>query len=230
MIFTLKKVLIALAVLLAVLFALYALTARDVIVVGARSECDGECVRYESVCTNWEWSWKKWDWVCRHWENQCAEWACPVEPTPEPTVEPTPEPTIEPEPTVQPTPAPTGEPAPGKPEGCTQNCGVPACTDTAPEPVVNPHVYRKGDVALVKWYPKQGDKVNIYWRLNSVGEWQHSIAGSPNDGYEEITGLGNLDWTFGVQSVQGCATDGVISASIISEIIDGAGNHWTLFR
>lgn len=132
---------------------------------------------------------------------------------------------------ITPTPAPTTTPQePSKPEGCTHDCGVPACTDTIPEAIVNPHVYRRGDIALVKWYPKQGDKVNIYWRLNSVSEWQHALSNSPNDGYEEVKGLGSYDWTFGVQSVNGCAADGIVNASTISEVVDGATSGWVLFR
>jgi hypothetical protein len=134
------------------------------------------------------------------------------------------------EPTPTPTPIPEQPKEESKPEGCTHDCGVPACTDSVPEPVVNPHVYRLNGTAIVKWYPKQGDKVNIYWRENSSSEWQHALSNSPNDGYEEIKGLTNLDWTFGVQAVNGCATDGIVNASTISEVVDGATTGWVLFR
>lgn len=148
------------------------------------------------------------------------------EPTPEPTPEVTPE--VTPEPTPEVTPEPSQPES--KPEGCTQNCGVPACTDSVPEPAVNPHIYRSGDTALVKWYPKQGDKVNIYWRLNTSNNWEHAISNSPNDGYEEINGLGSSDWTFGVQTVNGCASDGIVNASNITQIVDGNTHTWVLFR
>jgi hypothetical protein len=157
-------------------------------------------------------------------EDKCKKdekiWVCdcPPEPTPTPEVTPTPTPEVK----IQTTES--------KPEGCTSNCGVPACTDQVPEPVVNPHIYRQGDTALVKWYPKQGDKVNIYWKLNGASDWQHALANSPNDGYEEIKGLGNQDWTFGLQSVAGCAADGIVNASVISEVIDGNTSSWVLFR
>lgn len=129
-----------------------------------------------------------------------------------------------------PTPTPISNPkSESKPEGCTTNCGVPACTDQIPEAVVNPHVYRNGDSAIVKWYPKEGNRVNIYYRLNSSSEWQHSVQ-VDNIGYFEIHSLGSEDWTFGLQSVNGCSADGIVNASIISEVIDGNSNRWILFR
>jgi hypothetical protein len=116
------------------------------------------------------------------------------------------------------------------PVGCTQNCGVPACTDTVPKEVANPHVYRNGDCAIVKWMPTEGDKANIYWKENSSGDWQHSLIGIENTGYREVCGLSTLDYTFGVQSVNGCAADGIVNASNLSVIVDGATSDWILFR
>jgi hypothetical protein len=136
-------------------------------------------------------------------------------------------------PVVTPTPTPvpvTVVTTESKPEGCASNCGVPACTDQVPEAVVNPHVYRNGDCALVKWWPKQGDKANIYWRENSSSGWQHALANISNTGYREICGLETQSFTFGVQSVNGCAADGIINASVISEIVDGNTSSWVLFR
>lgn len=180
----------------------------------------GECEEYpnDDWCGEYKYGYCKENYSCRYEDlpNGLAKlenpnWVCdcPVEPTPTPTPQPQ---------------------EPSKPEGCTHDCGVPACTDTVPEAIVNPHVYRQNGTALVKWYPKQGDKVNIYWRLNSASEWQHAISNSPNDGYEEINGLNGYDWTFGVQSVNGCAADGIVNASTISEVVDGATTGWVLFR
>lgn len=132
-----------------------------------------------------------------------------------------------------PDPPPT-EPPPSistqsAPSGCTQNCGVPACTDQTPQPVTNPHVYRNGDCAIVKYWPSS-DKVNLYWKQNSSGDWQYSLANQPATGNHTICALGSMDVTFGVQSVSGCAADGVVNASTISQIVDGPTSAWTLFR
>jgi hypothetical protein len=130
---------------------------------------------------------------------------------------------------VEPTPTTTPAPQePSKPEGCTQNCGVPACTDTTPQPVTNPHIYRNGSCAIVKYWPSS-DKVNIYWKEVSAGDWQHALANQPATGSHEICALSG-DVTFGVQSVSGCAADGIVNASNISEIVDGNTSQWVLFR
>jgi hypothetical protein len=40
-----------------------------------------------------------------------------------------------------------------------------------------------------------------------------------------------MDITFGVQSRSGCASDGIVDASIIKSVVDGAkGNHWKLYK
>jgi hypothetical protein len=164
------------------------------------------------------------DWVCPT-EDKCKKdekvWSCecPPEPTPTPTPEVTPTPTDAPKASTQSAP----------PSGCTENCGVPACTDTTPQPVTNPHIYRNGDCAIVKYWPSS-DKVNIYWRLNSSSGWEHSLANQPATGNHDICGLNNYDYTFGVQSVSGCAADGIVNASNISEIVDGVSDTWVLFR
>jgi hypothetical protein len=156
--------------------------------------------------------------VCPNDEKRCKKdekvWECNC---PEPTPEVTPE--VTPVPVVQES-APQG-PGPS---------GPPACTDSKPKEVANPHVYRKGDCAIVKWYPTEGDKANIYYKQNSSEGWQYSVVGVPNTGYREICGLGKMDITFGVQSVNGCAADGIVNASNLSTVVDGSGNHWTLFR
>lgn len=144
------------------------------------------------------------------------EWVCKDTCEPEITPTPTPEPTVTPK-------------EPEKPTGCVENCGVPACTDTVPAEVVNPHIYRQGDVALVKWYPKEGNKVNIYYKENSASDWQHSVQ-VDNTGYFEVKGLGTQDITFGLQSVNGCAADGVVTASNLSVIVDGNTSRWVLFK
>jgi len=161
--------------------------------------------------------------VCPDDKEKCKkdekvwECNCPVEPTPTPEVTPTPEPTNPP------------KQEESKPEGCTSNCDISVCTDTTPQPVTNPHIYRSGDCAIVKYWPSS-DKVNIYWRLNSSSEWEHSLANQPATGNHEVCGLNGYDYTFGVQSVSGCTADGVVNASNISEVVDGATSKWILFR
>lgn len=167
----------------------------------------------DDVCGEYKVGFCREEFSCEYIDD---EWGCecPVDPTPSPTPEITPIPTNPPE---------------SKPEGCTHDCGIPACTDQIPEAVVNPHVYRNGDSAIVKWYPKDGNRVNIYYRLNSVSEWQHSVQ-VENSGSFEVKGLGSEDWTFGLQSVNGCSADGIVNASIISEVVDGVSSRWILFR
>lgn len=155
-------------------------------------------------------------------EDKCKKdekiWVCdcPIEPTPTPTPEVTPVPTE----------APKQEES--KPTGCTENCGVPACTDSVPKPPDNPNVYRNGDTAIVRWWNTEGDKANIYYKHPDAGGWEHSVQ-VPNTGSAEVKSLGTDDWTFAVQQVNGCAAGGLVSA-ISPEIVDGATSGWVLFR
>ena len=169
--------------------------------------------------------------------------------TPTPTVTPTSTPipsvTLTPTPTpfeeecdgkceeVTPTPTPEVTPEPV----CTGNCGTPPtfagsstnapqCGSTAPQSVENPHVYRKGDVAVVKWYPKDGNMVHIYYKQVASPDWQYSVT-VPNTGYYEIKGLGTLDISFAVQAVNDCSG----GTSVMSKVIvDGPTEGWVLFR
>lgn len=153
-----------------------------------------------------------------------------LEPTP--TVDPCEEEKCEPTPTVEPTP--TAEPTPAP---CTENCGnpptfagssteAPQCTQKAPEAAVNPHVYRNGDVAIVKWWNTEGNKANIYYKQVSSPDWQYSVT-VPNTGYAEIKGLGTLDISFAVQQVNDCSG----GVSVIGKVIvDGVSDNWVLFR
>lgn len=92
----------------------------------------------------------------------------------------------------------------------------------APE---NPHVYRQGDVAEVKWIPTAGDKVHIYYKVNGADGWQFSTTRS-NTGSEFIEGLGSLDISFAIQQENG---DRCVSP-ITPTIVDGATDGWVLFR
>lgn len=158
---------------------------------------------------------------------------CPT-PTPSPTVTPSPTPTVTPGPTPtasasatpQPTPTPTPEVHTG--EGFvppTQSHEPSQCQDKdttrLPE---NLHVYRKGDQAIVKYWPTEGDKVHVYYKQNDSPSWQYSIT-TQNTGYVLIEGLGDKDITFAVQQVIGCG-----GGPLTNAIIDGPTQQWVLFR
>ena len=120
---------------------------------------------------------------------------------------------------------------------CTQNCGTPPtfagssteapqCGEKAPAAAVNPHVYRKGDVAIVRWWNTEGNQAHIYYKQVNAADWQYSIT-TANTGYAEIHGLGTMDISFAVQQVNGCSG----GVSVISPVIvDGATDGWVLFR
>jgi len=75
----------------------------------------------------------------------------------------------------------------------------------------------------VQWQPTQGDRANIYYYENQNPDNAHAVRDTENDGYVEVNGLSNLDWTFEIQQSQGCAGGERVT------IVDGAG-HWVLFR
>lgn len=152
-------------------------------------------------------------------DSTCEEnWDCQPEETPTPT------------PTVTPTPTPESTPDPwdcSKDHSCKQEITTPVCTDSRPASLpANPHVYRKGPDAIIKWFPTAGDKVNIYYKVVGSPTWQFSLADQPNNGYVQIHDLDSLDITFGIQQEQGCAGGDIIGATIV----DGATQGWTLFR
>jgi hypothetical protein len=138
---------------------------------------------------------------------------CPT-PTPEATPEATPTATI-----------------------CRENCGSPPtfagssteppqCGQASPPAVVNPHVYRNGDQAVIKWWPEGGNKVHIFYKQVSSPDWQYSVT-ADNTGYFVINGLDSLDISFAVQAVNDCSG----GVSVLSKVIvDGAGSGWVLYR
>lgn len=163
---------------------------------------------------------------------------------PEPTVTPSPSPTptetpeespnpcdgeillktLEVDPCATPTPEPTSEPE-STPSGfiALTPAGAPVC-DGVPfvKLPANVHVYRNGASAEVKWVPTQGSEAHIYYFQNQNPSNAHALRDIANDGQETINLLGNLDWTFGVQQKDGCATSGTVY------IVDG--NEPQLFR
>lgn len=153
----------------------------------------------------------------------------PTPPTPEPTIEPSPEPTSTPE------PSPTPEIVIDNPP-CGIECQqvIPPqsqpvshlCTETdVVKHPANVHVFRRGDQAVVRWYPTEGRNANIYYRQNSSLDWQYSVIGIENNGSFLISGLGNMDITFAVQQVNSCS-GGPLSPAVI----DGPSASWVLFR
>lgn len=92
---------------------------------------------------------------------------------------------------------------------------APQCSAVAPtKEAANPHVYRNGDTAVVKWFPSEGSHAHIYYKEGSSSQWQHAVRDIANSGYFEINGLGSKDWDFAVQQANDCAA-GPISPVII---------------
>ena len=184
------------------------------------------------------------------WRSSCNSgqgWhngGCPAPTsTPIPTKKPTSTPTCTPKPTTTPEPTPTDEPEPTpevtpEPVQCTENCGsaptfaassteAPKCgVGDVSQAVVNPHVYRKGDVAIVRWWNTAGDKAIIYYKQVNSADWQYSLI-TPNTGSAEIKGLGTMDISFAVMQVDSCSGGVSVNAKTI---VDGNTDGWVLFR
>lgn len=155
--------------------------------------------------------------------------ACPTEtptPTPTTTPEPTDEPTSTPEPTKTPEPTATPSATPVVRTESFSEASAPQCGDEAVKVgPINFHVYRKGDVAIAKWYPTGGNLVNIYYKNVNSPDWQYSVTGISNNGYYEISGLGGLDITFALQQCNGCGC-----GELTNYVVDGPTKGWVLFR
>lgn len=137
------------------------------------------------------------------------------EPSPEPTPEPSPEPTVEPKKEATPTPRVShrfSRPAPAKAPTCDE-------VDPTKEPA-NPHLYRNGDQAIIKWHPTEGRNAHIYYKEGSASYWQHAVRDIENTGYFIIIGLGNKDWDFAIQQANGCAA-GPMSSVIFDDVAYG---------
>lgn len=195
-------------------------------------------------------------WGCMEdWKSSCnSGWgwhsgACPAPTsTPTPTQRPTSTPTCTPKPTMTPDPTPTDDPQPTpeptpvvdpcenwsgehycgwSPEPYKASSDAPKCgKGDVTQGVVNPHVYRKGDQAIVKWWNTAGNKAHIYYKLVDSKDWQHSVT-VDNTGYFVINGLGTRDFSFAVQQVDDCSG----GVSVMSKVIvDGNESNWVLFR
>ncbi len=147
------------------------------------------------------------------------------DPSPTPTISPSPVPTA----SLSATPAITTAVTP-QPRGegyvpPTQSHEAPKCEakDTTKLPI-NLHVYRKGDVAIVKYWPTEGDTVSVFYRQNDSKYWQYSLT-EQNDGFVTIAGLGNKDISFAVMQRNTCS-GGVMSHTVV----DGPSKEWVLFR
>ena len=153
--------------------------------------------------------------------------------TPSPSVSPSPTPIdecdgdCEQEPTPTPIDMPRVTPTETPSTPSSNNAVAPQCgVKNVEARVVNPHVYRNGDSAIVKWWPTAGNLVNIYYKQVGSPTWQYATQRA-NTGSEEINGLGTLDITFGIEEVDGCG-GGVTSD--VYQIVDGNSNKWVLFR
>ena len=165
-------------------------------------------------------------------------------PSPSPTVSTSPTPSNGPTPTpsedVTPSPTPTeseevreearsADPWDcSKDHSCKSEPSAPQCNNAKPVGGVdNPHVYRNGGDAVVKWNPdkSKANQVHIwYYQNENIGNI-HALRDRDNDGYEDdLHLLGSLNWTFGVQSANGCA------AGEIKWVVDGDTDQWVLFR
>ncbi len=121
---------------------------------------------------------------------------------------------------------------------CTQNCGsaptfagssteAPKCgVGDVSKPVDNAHVFRKGDVAIVRWWNTAGNKAHIYYKQVNSKDWQYSVV-VDNTGYFEIKGLGTMDISFAVMQVDECSGGVSVNAKTI---VDGNTSGWVLYR
>lgn len=170
------------------------------------------------------------------WEPSASPSSTP-EPseTPTPTSEPSPtaEPTVEPSATPTPTREPVATPSPTvapSPQGLTPAGGTGSadiCTESPTTLLpINTHVWRKGDMAKVEWQKTEGNLVDIYYKNVTSPIWQHSKPNQPNNGYAEVHGLGNGDFTFAVMQKNGCG-GGVITKA--NTVVDGPTTQWVWF-
>jgi len=137
-----------------------------------------------------------------------------------------PEPTATPTPTVIPTPAPTGvpeTPAPQPCNGCGGGQSLPLCTDgTTILLPANFFVVRSTDSATLKWWPTQGDQVNIYYKELGQNSWTHAVGDQPNNGLFVVNALNpKLGYVFGLQQKTGCGGGQIVT----SVVVDGPSCH-----
>jgi hypothetical protein len=122
------------------------------------------------------------------------------------------------EPEVTPVPPVEHNPAP---EGAKSTTETPVCTDGNTQKVVaNLHVVRAGSDATVNYFITEGNTSNIYYRLNSSGNWEHSVMDvkGNSDNYVSYT-IHELqptgDYTFGVEQVNGCGGGNIASTTAV---------------
>ena len=150
-------------------------------------------------------------------------------PSSSPSATPTGSPSATPSasPTVEPSSTPQASEAPQELRVYYSIPEAPVCGATNTTQIGgNFHIYRKGDSAIAKWIPTEGNKVNIFYKQNTAPNWQYSLLGVANDGYEVINGLGKLDITFALQQVNGGCSGGPLTQAVV----DGPTKGWVLFR
>ncbi len=153
---------------------------------------------------------------CEGGEVYSVKQDCPPEVTPTPTEEVTPTPTETPKNDTGGTP----------PTFAGSSTEAPQCGKVAPTKVgANFHIYRNGEDAVAKWFPTEGNHVNIYYRNLNDSSDVHALRDVDNDGYEDnLHLLGSKDWEFGLQQSNDCAGGPVVWVK------DGSTKGWTLFR
>lgn len=154
--------------------------------------------------------------------NPCQYGRC------QPTVTPTVTPTIEVTPTATPSATPTPETGNGgtPPTFAGSSTEAPKCDGKAPTKIGdNFHIYRKGEDVIAKWWPTEGNHVNIYYvNINDESD-RHALRDVANDGYEDnLHNLGSKDWRFGLQQADNCAGGPIVWVD------DGSTTEWVLFR
>lgn len=148
---------------------------------------------------------------------------CGVVSTPTPTSKPDPTPTKEPEPTPTSEPEPTPEITPIPHEDALTVPSGPFYAPTCPDGSTillpaNPHVFRAGEAATVKWWPTEADQVNLYYKEVGQANWTHAVGDLPNDGSYTIHGLNpTLGYVFGIQQKHGCGG----GETVVAVIVDG---------
>jgi hypothetical protein len=148
------------------------------------------------------------------WETGMDKW-CEYPPEPTPTPTPTPEPKRE-----------------------LTEAGAPICPDGVPLIVpANPHVVRDGSDATVNAHILEGDRVNIYFRENSEGEWAHAERDIPVVGQYLSHTIHDLNpalgYTFGIQAANGCAGGETVLAVVIDPPANGVTfpfSYWEWLR
>lgn len=179
----------------------------DQVEIDGECECPSDKVEFERSCVVDE---------CLEVEGvQLNKDLCPdITPTPTESITLTPTPTETPKQEVRSDSSSSGTSMPTAPvcnDGNTIN--LPA----------NPHVYRKGEEAIVNWFETEGNSANIYYKEVGQENWTHAVRdievnNADRFGSVTIRALNpNLGYIFGIQQKYGCGG----GETVIAVIVDG---------